>query len=34
MFSCRKKHGMSIQFDIQNLFIAKSWRPGLKRIEL
>jgi hypothetical protein len=25
---------MTIQFDIQNLFIAKNWRPGLKRVEL
>jgi hypothetical protein len=25
---------MTIQFDIQNLFVAENWRPGLKRIEL
>jgi hypothetical protein len=34
MLGRRKKHGMAIQFDIQNLFIAKNWCPGLKRIQL
>ena len=34
MLDRRKKHGMTIQFDIQNLLIPKNWRPNLKGIKL
>jgi len=34
MLGRRKKHGMTIQFDIQNLLVPKNWCPNLKDIKL
>jgi hypothetical protein len=34
MLGGRKKHGMTIQFDIQNLLIPKNWRSNLRGIKL